>query len=250
MRPIFLLLFLGFFNPWAGGRGDEFAPEEIIKRFASKEAQFKEVWQQYTYKQNVLFEVLDRSGTPREQREIQFEVYFTTQKKRETRIIRDQGELRSIGVTKEDLEDALHRQPFVLTTEELSHYKITYRGKERVDEIDTYVFEVRPRKIKSGKRYFKGKIWVDDLDLQIVKTLGKIVPDYRDNKFPKFETIRQQIDGKYWFPVWTKAEDHLEFGSLFNKRTVHIREWITYEDFKKFEVGTSIKYESPEEQNR
>ena len=117
-----------------------------------------------------------------------------------------------------------------------------------MDEINTYVFDVKPRKVKSGKRYFKGRIWVDDLDLQIVKTRGKIVPDYRDNKFPEFETIRQQVDGAYWFPVWTKADDHLEFGSFYQKRRVHVREWITYEDFKKLEVDTSIRYEPVESQ--
>ena len=187
--------------------------------------------------------MLDGLGNPREQREVQYEVYFTNDGKCETRIIRDRGRLQSIMITREDLEDAVQRQPFVLTTEDLPHYKIKYKGEEQVDEINTYVFDVKPRKKKSGKRYFEGRIWVDDLDLQIVKTRGKIVPDYGNNKFPAFETIRQQIDGTYWFPVWTKADDHLEFGSFLNKRRFHVREWITYEDFKKFEVDTSIRYE-------
>ena len=247
MRRILLISCFGLASLVASGKGEELTPQEIIQRFASKEAEFKEVWQQYMYRQNILFEVVDRVGRPSEQREVELEVYFTNDKKRQTRIIKDEGELRSIGITKEDLDDAIHHQPFVLTSEELPHYKITYQGKERVDEINTYVFDVKPRRIKRRKRYFKGRIWVDDLDLQIVKTFGKIVPDYRDNKFPEFETIRQQIDGKYWFPVWTKADDHLEFGTFMNKRRFHVREWITYEDFRKFEVGTSIQYESVEE---
>lgn len=224
------------------------SPEEIIQRFAAKEAEFAEVWKNYTYVQYITMEVLDRRGRATERQEYKVEVYFTTAGQRKTRILSQRGALQSVRVTDEDLEDALHRQPFVLTTSEVPHYEIQYEGEERVDELDTYVFDVKPRGTKEGKRYFKGRIWVDTQDLQIVKTSGKIVPDHRDNKFPKFETIREQIDGKYWFPTWTEADDVLRFGGLGGYRDVHVRELITYEDFKKFEVGTSITYDKPLEQ--
>ncbi len=215
-------------------------PEEIIKRFAAKEAEFKEVWEKYTYTQHILFQVLSLDGEVREEQEMRVEVYFTSDGKRKTRTLEERGKLRSLRVSKEDLEDAIYRQPFVLTTEELPQYKIEYRGEKLVDELYTYVFDVEPRKIKKGQRYFKGRIWVDDIDFQIVMTRGKVVPDYSDNKFPKFETVREQIDGDYWFPTWTEADDILRFG----QRQVRIRELITYEDFRKFEVNTSIQYES------
>ena len=56
-----------------------------------------------------------------------------------------------------------------------------------------------------GKRYFEGQIWVDDRDLQIVKSEGKPVPEIKskggqENLFPRFTTYREQIDGKFWFP--------------------------------------------------
>jgi len=223
-------------------------PEEIIKRFAAKETEFNEVWQQYTYHQKIVFQILNRVGRVKEQREMLVEVYFSSDGRRETRILEDRGELRSVGVTSEDLEDALHRQPFVLTSDELDKYKIKYRGKENIDELSTYAFDVKPRKKKRGKRYFEGEIWVDDEDFQIVMTRGKIVPDYADNKFPEFETIRQQIDGKYWFPTWTKADDILHFGDFRRGRNdVHIREYITYGNFKKFEVDAAITYEGIKE---
>ncbi len=74
-------------------------------------------------------------------------------------------------------------------------------------------FSVKPKKMEKGKRYFDGKIWVDDKDLQIVKTYGKGVGivKKRATQFPKFETYREQIDGKYWFPTYTHADDTLHF---------------------------------------
>ncbi len=235
-------------------------PEEIIRKCAARETEFREIWSKYTYTEQVRFQVLDRNGDPQEQRDITIDVYFTTDGERKTRIVSDQGEIVSVGITREDLADATGMQPFVLTTEELPRYRIEYVGKERVDELNTYVFDVDPRKIESDRRYFRGRIWVDDVDLQIVMTRGKIEPDSRDNKFPRFETVRQQIDGKYWFPTWTKADDVLTFGSHFgiggvfgtgggDFRRVHVRQYINYTNYKKFEVGASIKYgdvEKPE----
>ena len=242
--PFILLLVLSGLNLKASA---ELEPEEIIKRFAAKEAEFKQVWQQYTYTQRILFQVLSASGAVREEQQLWVEVYFTSDGERKTRTIKEQGALRSVRVSPEDLDDAIHRQPFVLTTEELPHYKIKYRGEELVDELYTYVFDVEPRKLQKGQRYFEGRIWVDDLDFQIVMTRGKVVPDYSDNKFPRFETIREQVDGEYWFPTWTEADDVLRFGSFGRSREVRVRELITYEDFRKFEVNTSIQYEPIEE---
>ena len=221
-------------------------PEEIIKRFAAKELEFKKVWEQYTYTQHILFQILSFEGDVQEEQEMTVEVYFTSDGKRKTRTLKERGQLRSLRVSKEDLDDAIYRQPFVLTTLELPNYRIEYRGEKLIDELYTYEFDVEPRKIEKGQRYFKGRIWVDDIDFQIVMTQGKVVPDYSNNKFPKFETVREQIDGDYWFPTWTEADDILQFG----QRRVRIRELITYENFKKFEVNTSIKYGPIEEEEK
>lgn len=241
-RIVFILLLL--VPGWNLRAAEDPDPEEIIKRFADKEAEFREVWEKYTYTQNILFQVLTFDGDVREEQQMTVEVYFTSDGKRKTRTLDERGQLRSLRVTKEDLDDAVYRQPFVLTTEDLPKYKIKYRGEKLIDELYTYEFDVEPREIRRGERYFKGRIWVDDIDFQIVMTKGKVVPDLGDNKFPTFETIREQIDGDYWFPTWTEADDILRFGN----RQVRIRELITYENFKKFEVNTSIQYEPIEEE--
>jgi len=149
--------------------------------------------------------------------------------------------LRNIQLTPEDEQDLRNVQPFVLTTSEIPDYEIRYLGKQNADEIPCYVFAVKPKKMVQGKRYFEGQIWVDDRDLQIVKTYGKgvgLLKKGSDNQFPKFETYREQIDGKYWFPTYTKADDTLHFQSGPQR----IRMTVKYEDYKKYEGRSVIKY--------
>jgi len=217
-------------------------PDEIIRKFSERESEFRAVWQQYTYTQTITFQILNRQGDPTEKRQIIYEVYFTTDGERKTRKVADRGGLSSLIITKEDLYDATNMQPFVLTAEDIAEYRVEYVGPERVDELDTYVFEVKPRKMVKGKRYFKGRVWVDSEDLQIVMSKGKIEPELGNNKFPKFETVREQIDGAYWFPTWTLADDVLSFSSGYDYSSHHIQVLMTYENFKRYEVGTSIKY--------
>ncbi|MBI2821084.1 MAG: hypothetical protein HYX74_02555 [Acidobacteria bacterium] len=255
----------------------DISPDEIIRRFAAKEAEFRQARQSYTYKTRIVVQELDDYGAVRAERRMLIETYFTTDGKRQQRTLLDEGELINVRMTQEDVDDTANIQPFVLTTEDLPHYKVEYLGKEKADELDTYVFSLKPRRIEKGKRYFEGKIWVDDVDFQIVKTDGRAVPQMRDNKFPRFETIRQMIDNRYWFPVWTMADERLKFERRYERpRTgtvgipfpfplplpgprpgpgsgrewaneVHIREIITYEDYKKFEVDTNIKFGAPAE---
>ena len=147
--------------------------------------------------------------------------------------------LRNIILTPQDMQDLRDVQPFVMTTSERPDYNVRYIGPEQVDEIETYVFAVKPKKLEKGKRYFEGQIWVDQRDLQIVKTYGKgvgLLKKKEDNQFPRFETYRDQIDGKYWFPVYTRADDVLHFKSGDQR----IRMIIKYEDYKQFKSDADI----------
>ena len=71
-------------------------------------------------------------------------------------------------------------------------------------------------------------MWVDDKDLLIVKTRGKGVPETKQNKFPNVETYREQIDGRYWFPTYSYADEELVFD---NGNSIHVRMKIRYTDF-------------------
>jgi hypothetical protein len=140
----------------------------------------------------------------------------------------------------------------VLTSNEITQYNVKYVGKQKVDEVDCYAFDVAPKQIEKNKRYFLGRIWVDSTDLQIVVTNGRMVPDdtrkNNEDLHPPFMTWRQQIDGQYWFPVYTKGEGVLHFkgGSYSVAQDVHMRDTIKYTDYKRFGSTSKIIYEGQE----
>jgi len=216
----------------------ELTPDEIIKAFTAKESEFYEAWSQYYYRQIASIKVLSVNGAPAKQAmTLVFEVVFLDDGTREVRLVERTGRLRDVIWTPDDQDVITNFQPFALTTKDLPNYDLKYQGKERVDELNTYVFSVRPRSTKDGKLHFQGKIWIDDTDLQIVRTVGKVVPQTEDSQFPEFETLRQLVDKKYWFPVWSHADSMLNFR---NDR-VRIEETITYEGFKRFASSVIVK---------
>src|SRR5438552_4942493 len=223
-------------------------PEEIIKRFAAKETEFAKARDQYTYRQDVKVQTVDGSTVDGEYHEV-FDVMFDDKGHRiENVVFAPQSSLSKIFMSQEDFQNIRHRLPFVLTTEDLPEYNILYVGQQKEDELECYVFDIAPKKIEGKKRYFQGRVWVDNHDFQIVKTYGKTVPDIRkkhgdeENLFPKFTTWRQQIDGQSWFPVYTKADDELHF----KMEDVHIKEIVKYEDYKRFGSKVKILYEGRE----
>jgi hypothetical protein len=142
------------------------------------------------------------------------------------------------------MQDIRKLMPFVLTSDEVGEYDIKYVGQQKEDELNTYVFDVSPKHIEKGKRYFEGRVWVDDHDSQIVKTFGKAVPDIKkdknnENLFPKFTTWREQVDGLYWFPTYTKADDELHFRT----GDIHTRQIVKYTNYKRFGAAVKITYD-------
>ncbi|MFZ0807685.1 MAG: hypothetical protein WAN03_15940 [Candidatus Sulfotelmatobacter sp.] len=242
-------------GPLQGTQPTGITPDEIIKRFATKETEFAKARDQYTYRQDVKVETVDGETVDGEYREV-FDVMFNDKGQRiENVVFAPSSSLTRIFMSEEDMQDIRHRLPFVLTTDDLPEYNILYVGQQQEDELHCFVFDIAPKKIEGKKRYFQGRVWVDDHDYQIVKTYGKTVPDLcnghpcaakrssdNENLFPKFTTWRQQIDGQYWFPVYTKADDELHFKT----EDVHIREIVKYEDYKRFGTNTKILYEGKE----
>jgi hypothetical protein len=216
---------------------------EIIKNFAAKEADFAKARESYTYRQTVKVEELDDSGNALGKWEVVADIIFGQDGKRTEHVIHAPvPTLERIILTPEDMQDLRDVQPFVLTTSEIVNYDIRYLGRQTLDEISCYEFTVKPKQLIKGKRYFEGEIWVDDKDLQIVKTYGKGVGQQRksaDNQYPKFETYREQIDGKYWFPTYTYANDTLQF----REGPQRIKEIIKYQDYKQFKSDVVIKFE-------
>lgn len=255
MKPISLLqvaLFLVVVAALAGispavaadtGAGDLPIPvEQLIDQFIAKETEFSLARSNYTYRQTVKILEYTDSGSVRGKYELVQDIIYTSDGKRNERVVYSPvPTLRNILLTPQDMQDLRDVQPFVMTTTERPDYNVRYIGPEQVDEIETYVFAVKPKELEKGKRYFEGQIWVDQRDLQIVKTYGKGVGRLKkneDHQFPRFETYRDQIDGKYWFPVYTRADDVLHFKNGDQR----IRMIIKYEDYKQFRSDTDIKF--------
>ena len=225
-------------------------PEEIIKRFSTKEKEFKEARDLYTYRQDVKVQVLDGDTVKGQYHEV-FDVVFDNGGKRlENVVFAPQSDLDQAGLSMDqgDFDDIRQRLPFVLTSDEIGEYDIIYAGQQQEDELHCYVFDIAPKQIVGKKRYFQGRIWVDDHDMQIVKTYGKTVPQIRGKKgkdehlYPSFTTWRQQIDDHYWFPTYTKADDVLHF----QLNDVHIREIVKYTNYKRFGTKSRIVFEGKE----
>ena len=219
--------------------------DEIIQKFAAKEKEFKLAREKYTWRQSVMVATVDGDTVDGESKEV-FDVLFdATGKRIEQVVFAPQSTLERIQMTPEDMADIRKLMPFVLTSDEIPDYNIKYAGQQKEDELNTYVFDISPKKIEKGKRYFEGRVWVDDHDLQIVKTFGKAVPDIRkgqENLFPKFTTWREQVDGLYWFPTYTKADDELHFKT----GDIHTRQIVKYTNYKRFGSAVKITYEGQE----
>ena len=215
--------------------------DQIIQHFAEREAEFKRERDNYTYTQTFVVQTIDSSGQPDGEYRMTSDIVFSTTGKRYDKVTyAPPSTLQRVSLSEQDFADLQNVQPFVLTTNELPKYDITYVGRQRVDELTTYVFEVKPKKIEKNQRYFQGRIWVDDKDLEIVKTYGKAVPDIlkrnEENFFPRFETYRENIEGHYWFPTYTHADDVLHFST----GDIRIRMTVRYKDYKRFRVTSRI----------
>jgi hypothetical protein len=234
-------------GPLNPGQPQGVTTQEIIQKFAAKEEIFRQARNNYTYTQDITVQTLEGNTVDGEWRQVWDITYDDKGGRIENVTFAPMDSLRRVSMTREDLDDIRNRLPFVLTTTDLPLYDILYVGQQHVDEIDTYVFDTAPKKIEKGQRYFQGRIWVDTHDLQIVKTCGRNVPDVhatskksstQENLTPKFVTYREQIDGQYWFPTYTRADDDLHFKT----GDVHIREIIKYTNYKRFGAKTRIIY--------
>jgi len=230
-------------------------PEEIVKKFGEREAEFAQARDNYTFRQSVRVDIVnDDSGKVDGEYQQITDITFSKEGKREEHVVFAppntlDDSATPVMMSPTDFDEIEHRLPFILTTEDLPHYDVTYLGRQRVDELDTYVFQAGPRVFEKNKHYFQGKVWVDRQDFQIVLINGKTVPqDTRpghEDLQPPFTTYYEQVDGKFWFPTYTKAEGTLHFqaqkGAL--SEDVHMRSIVKFTDYKQFRATSRIVFE-------
>ena len=213
--------------------------EKVIHAFTGKETEFRHALAEYAFQRDALIQTIGIGGdvTGEYHRSSSF-VFDDHDQRFEKITFFPAPTLTEVTFTQEDLEDLGGVEPFALEASKIGQYNFTYVGPEHVDELDTFVFDVEPKIVpkKESERFFQGRVWVDQEDLQIVKVRGKGVPEGKQ-RFPVFETWRQQIDGHYWFPTYTRADDVLNFP---NGQSVHIRMVVRYNDYKKFRSKVKV----------
>jgi hypothetical protein len=231
-------------------------PEQIIKEFSAKETEFQEALNHYTYRRTAsVDEIDDDNKVSGEWYEVDDVIFDSTGRRTERVDFAPPNTLKQIMMSPTDLQDLQHGYSFVLTTADFPAYDIKYIGRQQVDEVKCYAFDVSPKTIEKGKRYFDGRVWVDSDDLQIVVTDGHMVPDdTRRNSadlHAPFITWRQQVDGHYWFPVYSKGEGILHFPGGYGSMAedVHIRELIKFTDYKRFGSSSKVFYNGQEVNN-
>src|ERR1051325_4335946 len=205
--------------------------EKIIASFTTKEAEFRRALNSYSFKRDALVQSIGMGGQVIGEYHRVSVFTFDDQGNRYEKI--SFFPMSSMPeITQEDIDDLGGVEPFALEPTKIAKYNIRYVGKEKIDELNLFIFDVQPKVMpdpkKTKERLFSGRIWVDDQELQIVKTKGKGVPETKKNKFPTVETYREQIDGKFWFPTYSYADEELIFedgGSL------HVRMRVRYMDF-------------------
>ncbi|HKG46674.1 MAG TPA: TonB family protein [Pyrinomonadaceae bacterium] len=229
------LLVLSAFNVMGQTNGDgAMNPAEvdrIIRAFTGKEAEFRRALNSYSFKRDALMQKIGMGGQVMGEYHRVSQFTFDDQGNRYEKISFFPMSTMP-EVTAEDIEDLGGIEPFALEPSRIDKYNIRYAGKEKIDDLNLYIFDVTPKVMPDPKkpkdRLFSGRIWVDDQDLQIVKTKGKGVPETKKNKFPTVETYREHIDGRYWFPTYSYGDEELVFD---NGGSIHIRMKVRYTDF-------------------
>jgi hypothetical protein len=223
--------------------------DQIIQKMGVRETAFEEARNQYEFRQTVKIQTIDDdTGRPDGEYQQVTDITFDPQAHRVEHVVfAPQNTLERVILTENDMKDIAERIPFILTQAQLPDYNLTYLGKQHVDDLDTYVFDCAPKVLVKGHRYFQGKVWVEQQDNEIVLVNGLNVPqDTRkghEDLSPPFTTYYAQIDGNYWFPVYTKAEGILHFqaqnGAL--SQDDHMRAIVTFTNYKKFNFHSNIK---------
>ena len=220
-------------------------PADLVRRVAMRETETAQAQSNFTYRQSMTIDEFDghgsKSGGYHEVRDI---IFSPQQERTEQMVGKPVDSLSRLKLTDEDFRDIREVQPFLLTTDQVFLYETHFQGEEAMDGVDCYVIQIRPRQILQGQRLFDGMLWVSKLDYSIVRSEGEAVPQIRtlknENLFPHFTTLRQKVDGGFWFPVTTYADDTLYFRTGPQRMRLVIR----YSDYKKFGSDSKITFKN------
>jgi hypothetical protein len=186
--------------------------EVIIQRFAANEDVMKKVYDAYDFTQSIR---LDELTDPGGKFSVTGEVYTKADGQRYMRVTKPaESSLKLMHFSLEDVRVIASMPEFPLTAGEIENYNFKYAGQEKLDQLNTYIFQVKPKTLSRKKRYFEGVVWIDDHDFAIVKSYGKFVSELEGNgtalPFTMFETYRENFQSKYWLPTYTRSDDYFK----------------------------------------
>lgn len=225
--------------------------EKIIAGFSAKEAEFRRALNQYGFRREAIMQRIGFGGQVAAEFRRDSIFLFREDNTRFEKVVFAPVSTFS-AVSQTDIDDLGGVNQFALEPNKISQYNFTFIGKEKIDELELYVFDVAPKVMpdpkKTKERFFQGRVWVDDQDLQIVKTKGKGVPETKKEKFPVVETWRENVDGKYWFPAMAYANDQLYFES--SGETLHVKMKVKYSEYRLPRTSVKIieEEDTPEEE--
>jgi hypothetical protein len=221
--------------------------DRIIKAFTTNESLFREALNVYVFNRYATIQTIGLggqiSGTYR--RDSRF-TFNDAGERKETVLFAPIPTLTEISVSAADLDNLGGINPFAIEPKIADQYRFTFLGKERIDELNLFVFDVEPKIMPDAKKgvakFFSGRIWVDVDDLMIVKSKGKAVPEGKE-RFPVMETYRENVDGKYWFPAVSTSNGELVFD---NGHVVRLRVNVRYTEYKLGRSEVRILDDEPE----
>lgn len=202
--------------------------DRIVQNFIKHEDEFRFALTNYVFNRSSTFQTIGMGGQITGTFRLDSLLTFNKQGKRMEKVLYAPVSTAKIQITREDLEDLGGITPFAINPRNFQDYSFSFIGKEKIDELNLYVFDVTPKINDFKNRRFKGRIWIDDRDLMIVKTKGKGVPEGKQ-RFPVVETWRTNVDGKYWFPAYSTSDDELVFDS---GEVLKIRLRVKYTDYR------------------
>jgi hypothetical protein len=219
-------------------------PPNLIRLIAARETETAQAQSNYTYRQTVTLDELNSNGlTEGTYREVRDIIFSPEHERSEQMVGKPFRTLTHLKMTDEDFRDIRDVQPFLLTRDQAFLYDTKFRGEENMDGVDCFVVQIRPRQILDGQRLFDGMLWVSKKDYSVIRSEGQAVPEIRtlktENLFPHFTTLRQKVEGDFWFPVMTYGDDTL----YFRGGAQRIRLTIRYTEYQRFGADSKITFD-------
>jgi hypothetical protein len=219
-------------------------PPNLTRLIATRETDTAQAQSNYTYRQTVTLDEMNPSGLAvGSYREVRDVIFSPAQERSEQMVGKPYSTLSHLKLTDEDFRDMREIQPFLLTKDQAFLYATQFRGEETMDGVDCWVVQIQPRQILDGQRLFDGMLWVSKKDYSVIRSEGQAVPQIHtlksENLFPHFTTLRQKVEGDYYFPITTFGDDTL----YFRGGAQRVRLTIRYSEYHRFGADSKITFD-------